>query len=87
MYFRQSSKNNNPLYFYNISFQCNLLTSSINGNVESIKIAYTYADAINIISTTISNTEKSLDCIFDHRWLIVQIDNTVLLNLIIKLKL
>lgn len=85
-YISSTSKNSNPLYFYNTSIQCNLLTSSINGNVESIKIAYTYADAINIISTTISNTEKSLDCIFDNRWLIVQIDNTVLLNLIIKLK-
>ncbi len=63
------------------------MNSSINGNVESIKIAYTYADAINIISTTISNTEKSLDCIFDNRWLIDHIDNSGLLNLIIKLKL
>jgi hypothetical protein len=63
------------------------LTSSINGNVEDIKIAYTYVDALNIISATISNTEKSLDCIFDHRWLITQIDDTKLLNSIIKLRL
>ena len=63
------------------------MTSSINGNVENIKIAYTYADALNIISTTISNTEKSLDCIFNHRWLITQIDDTELLNSIIKLRL
>jgi hypothetical protein len=61
--------------------------SSINENVESIKIAYTYTDALNIISKTIANTKKSLDCVFDHRWLIIQIDNTPLLNLIIKLKL
>ncbi|HXS60784.1 MAG TPA: hypothetical protein VN703_08245 [Candidatus Sulfopaludibacter sp.] len=58
-----------------------------NENVESIKIAYTYTDALNIISKTISNTKKSLDCIFDHRWLFTQIDDTILLNSIIKLKL
>ncbi len=63
------------------------LTSSVNGNIENIKIAYTYKDALKIISKTISNTEKSLDCIFDHRWLINQVDDTGLLNLIIKLKL
>jgi len=63
------------------------LTSAINGNVENIKIAYTYVDALNIISSTISTTEKSLDCIFDHRWLIAQIDETKLLNSIIKLRL
>ncbi len=61
--------------------------NSINENVENIKIAYTYEDALITISTTISNTEKSLDCIFDHRWLITQIDDTKLLNLIIKLRL
>ncbi|MBA3751174.1 MAG: hypothetical protein H0X03_09860 [Nitrosopumilus sp.] len=59
----------------------------MNRNVESIKIAYTYADALNIISTIISHTERTLDCIFDHRWLCSQIDDTLLLNLIIKLKL
>jgi hypothetical protein len=58
-----------------------------NENVESIKIAYAYTDALNIISKTISDTKKSLDCIFDHRWLITQIDDTILLNSIIKLKL
>ncbi len=58
-----------------------------NENFESIKIAYGYTDALNIISKTISNTKKSLDCIFDHRWLITQIDDTILLNSIIKLKL
>jgi hypothetical protein len=58
-----------------------------NENGESIKIAYTYTDALNIISKTISNTKKTLDCIFDHRWLIAQIDDTILLNSIIKLKL
>ncbi len=63
------------------------MTSAINGNVEDIKIAYTYVDALNIISATISTTEKSLDCIFDHRWLIAQIDDTKLLNSIIKLRL
>ncbi len=63
------------------------MTSTINGNIENIKIAYTYVEALNIISATISNTEKSLDCIFDHRWLITQIDDTKLLNSIIKLRL
>ena len=29
-----------------------------------------YTDASNIISVIISNTEKSLECIFDHIWLL-----------------
>jgi hypothetical protein len=63
------------------------LNSPINGNIESIQIAYTYADALNIISRIISNTEKSLECIFDHRWLLAQVDDPTLLTLIIKLRL
>ena len=79
--------NNNPLYFCKLSFQCNLMNSSINGNIENIRIAYTYTDALNVISTIISNTEKSLECIFDHRWLLAQADDPTLLTLIIKLRL
>jgi hypothetical protein len=63
------------------------MNSSINGNIENIKIAYTYIDALNIISMIISNTEKSLECIFDHRWLLAQTDDPTLLTLIIKLRL
>ena len=63
------------------------MNSSINGNIENIRIANTHADALNIISMIISNTEKSLECIFDHRWLLAQVDDTALLTCIIKLRL
>ncbi len=65
----------------------NRLTSFTNGNTESIKIAYTNEGAFKIASKIISNTERTLDCIFDQSWLHFQLDNPELLDLIINLKL
>jgi hypothetical protein len=63
------------------------LTFFTDGNTESIKIAYTYEEALKTILTIISSTEKTLDCIFDNNWLHFQIGNQEILNLIIKLRL
>ncbi len=63
------------------------LTSFINGKIESMRIAYTYEEAFEMASMIISNTERTLDCIFDPNWLHFQIDNPNILNLIKKLKL
>lgn len=63
------------------------MTSFTNGNIESIKIAYTNEEAFKIASKIVSNTERTLDCIFDQSWLHLQLDNPELLNLIINLKL
>ncbi len=65
----------------------NRLTSFTNGNTESIKIAYTNEGAFKIASKIISNTERTLDCIFDQSWMHFQLDNPELLDLIINLKL
>ncbi|HYO07249.1 MAG TPA: hypothetical protein VER14_09720 [Phototrophicaceae bacterium] len=63
------------------------MTSFTNGYIGSIKIAYTNEEAFKIASKIISNTERTLDCIFDQSWLHFQLDNPELLDLIINLKL
>jgi hypothetical protein len=63
------------------------LTSFTNGIIGSIKIAYTNEEAFKIASKIISNTERTLDCIFDQSWLHFQLDKPEILDLIINLKL
>ncbi len=63
------------------------MTSFTNGNIGSIKIAYTNEEAFKIASRIISNTEKALDCVFDQSWLHFQLDKSEILDLIINLKL
>ena len=63
------------------------MTSFTNGNIGSIKIAYTNEEAFKIASRIISNTERTMDCVFDQSWLHFQLAKSEIWDLIINLKL